>query len=146
MDVTIRRLVPEDHAAWTALWNGYTAFYRVTLPEAVTANTWLRLLADSGPVWGRCAVQDGALTGFVTWQIHHATWTTAVRVYLEDLFVAEAIRGQGVGRALIETVYAEADRVGADNVYWFTNHDNETARRLYDRIGVHPGAVKYQRR
>jgi hypothetical protein len=53
--------------------------------------------------------------------------------------------GAGVGRALIEAVYAEADRDGCPNVYWMTQEFNETARRLYDRIATLTPFVKYSR-
>jgi GNAT superfamily N-acetyltransferase len=53
--------------------------------------------------------------------------------------------GSGVGRALIETVYADADAEGRPNVYWMTQTGNATARRLYDRIGVATDFMKYSR-
>ena len=47
----------------------------------------------------------------------------------------------GVGRALIEAVYA----AGAPSVYWTTQDYNHTARQLYDRIGQLTLFIKYQR-
>ena len=146
MSVTVRELRPDDHAVWGALWKGYCDFYHVAVPDAVTENTWAWLAGGAGPVWGLGAELDGRLAGFVTWQLHPVTWFAGVRCYLEDLYVAEDARGRGLGRALIEAVYAAADRVGADNVYWFTNGDNAPARALYDRVGVYKGVVKYERK
>ena len=54
-------------------------------------------------------------------------------------------RGTGVGRALIEAVYAAADAEGAPNVYWTTQHFNEVGRRLYDRVGRRTPFIKYER-
>ena len=51
----------------------------------------------------------------------------------------------GAGRGLIEAVYAAADARGADQVYWLTQADNETARRLYDRVARLTPFIKYQR-
>jgi GNAT superfamily N-acetyltransferase len=53
--------------------------------------------------------------------------------YLQDLFTAPEARGLGVGRALIEHVYAEAAKAGSRRVYWQT-HEANPARKLYDRI------------
>ena len=50
-----------------------------------------------------------------------------------------------IGRALIEAVYAAADRAGAPHVYWLTRHDNATARTLYDRVARLSPFVKYDR-
>lgn len=38
-----------------------------------------------------------------------------------------------------------ADDAGAAQVCWLTRHLNETARRLYDRIGVATPFIKYNR-
>jgi GNAT superfamily N-acetyltransferase len=65
--------------------------------------------------------------------------------YLQDLYADPDMRGKGVGRALIETVYDDADRAARPNVYWMTQTGNATARRLYDRIGVATDFMKYSR-
>jgi GNAT superfamily N-acetyltransferase len=65
--------------------------------------------------------------------------------YLEDLFTAEAARGRGVGRALIEAVYAQAKADGLTRVYWHTHESNATAMRLYDQVAERPGFVMYRK-
>jgi len=55
---------------------------------------------------------------------HPSTWSATSYCYLEDLFVSPSVRGGGVGCALIEATYDEADRQGAERVYWLTAHDN----------------------
>ena len=50
-----------------------------------------------------------------------------------------------MGRALIEAVYAEADRRGTPAVYWMTQDFNTTARQLYDRIAKLTPFIKYSR-
>jgi predicted GNAT family acetyltransferase len=57
---------------------------------------------------------------------HRSAWTTSDDCYLQDLFVADDARGGGVGRALIEHVYADARRRGASRVYWLTHESNQT--------------------
>lgn len=51
----------------------------------------------------------------------------------------------GAGRALIEGVYAEADRRGVDHVYWHTQQYNAPARSLYDVVGHATSFVVYER-
>ncbi|MEM9730606.1 MAG: GNAT family N-acetyltransferase, partial [Myxococcota bacterium] len=132
---------------WEPLWQGYLAFYGVPLPDAVTDTTWTRLLDPDWDVHGLVAANDesGKMLGIVHFLFHPVTWAIAPRCYLEDLFVAELARGTGAGRRLIEGVYEEADARGADQVYWLTEDDNQTARRLYDRVGRHTRFIKYQR-
>ena len=54
-------------------------------------------------------------------------------------------RHGGVGRALIEAVYAQADKLGITNVYWMTHETNEVGRRLYDRVARRTGFIEYER-
>jgi GNAT superfamily N-acetyltransferase len=64
---------------------------------------------------------------------------------MQDLFTSAAARGKGVGRALIEAVYAEAAKVGLPRVYWQTHETNTTAMRLYDQVAEKSGFVVYRR-
>ena len=74
-----------------------------------------------------------------------STWSNGFYCYLEDLFVASQQRGQGIGRALIEAVYAQADARGCSRTYWMTQETNATARTLYDRVASKSPFVQYRR-
>ena len=54
-------------------------------------------------------------------------------------------RGTGHGPALIEAVYARADALGADRVYWHTQEYNGAARSLYDQVAHRTSFVVYER-
>jgi GNAT superfamily N-acetyltransferase len=58
------------------------------------------------------AEADGRLVGLVHYLFHRSTITIEPTCYLQDLFTAEAARGRGVGRALIEAVYEQARLAG----------------------------------
>jgi GNAT superfamily N-acetyltransferase len=141
----IRELKREDEAAWRRLWDGYLAFYKTELSEALTDALFERLLAGA-PHFAFVAEDDGAVIGFVHCLPHASTWSAEDYCYLEDLYVDPSVRGAGAGRALIEAVYAEADRRGCSRVYWHTENGNVTARRLYDRLATLSEFVQYRRR
>ena len=88
---------------------------------------------------------DGAAVGIVHYIYHAHNWRAENVCYLQDLYAKEAVRGQGIGRALIEAVYAAADANGTPSVYWMTQDFNENARLLYDRIGTLTPFIKYSR-
>ncbi|WP_180900425.1 GNAT family N-acetyltransferase [Martelella soudanensis] len=140
----IRSAAPTDKAAWLTLWQGYLAFYGTELDEAVTAMTWSRIIDPTSPVFTRLAVVDGVIAGFATCILHPRTWAVEPACYLEDLFVDPASRGSGVGRALIDDLIATGRRDGWTNLYWHTNDDNATARRLYDSYDKADGFVRYR--
>jgi GNAT superfamily N-acetyltransferase len=146
MTFTIRPLVATDRPQWRDLWRGYLDFYKADVPDNVTELTWRRLLDPEAPILGFCAAgDDDRLLGIVHYLFHPVTWAAGPRCYLEDLFTAPEARGQGVGRALIEAVYAAADARGADQVYWLTQEFNTTARRLYDQVAIATPFIKYRR-
>lgn len=142
-DMMIRDIDAGDYAGWRRLWDGYLAFYRQDLPEAVTARTWARLLAPAG-IFGRGAVQGADVLGFYIAFTHPSTWVMGEDCYLEDLFVDPAARGLGVGRALMADVQEVARAKGCARLYWHTDIDNARARGLYDSITPVGDVVRYR--
>ncbi len=141
----IRVLEASDEGPWRALWRAYLEFYQTGLPAEVTDTTWLRLLDPAESLVGLVAERAGALVGFAHCVLHRGTWSLTVHCYLEDLFVVPEVRGEGVGRAIIDAVYREADTRSADRVYWLTHESNSTARALYDRMARRSGFIHYTR-
>ncbi len=144
--VSIRPLRPNDRADWTEMWTGYLEFYETSVPQEVYDSTFARLLGDD-PQDFSCllAETDGRPVGLVHYLFHRHAWKIENVCYLQDLYARPESRGAGVGRALIEAVYAAADAAGAPSVYWLTQDFNTTARRLYDRIGTCTPFIRYQR-
>lgn len=143
--LVLRAVRPEDREAWAPLWLGYQRFYRVELPQAVTDTTWARFLDAAEPMHAALAWQGDRAVGMVHWIFHRGCWSVGDYCYLNDLFADPAVRGTGVGRALIEHVYAQAEAAGCSRVWWLTHESNTTARTLYDRIADETGFVQYRR-
>jgi len=146
MTATVRPLQAGDEAQWRRLWQEYLAFYQTEVPEAVYRTTFGRLLDPGRPGQiGFVAEKENHLMGLVHVIYHAHNWRIEEVCYLQDLYVAPAARGLGVGRELIEAVYAEADANGTPSVYWLTQSFNRQARQLYDRIATLSPFVKYTR-
>ena len=141
----IRDVAPADFAQWQPLWAGYNRFYQRTAPDDVTRTTWARFFDPAEPVHALVAERSGALLGLAHYIFHRNTSMVPPVCYLQDLFTAEAARGQGVGRALIEAVYARATAAGSTRVYWQTQETNATARALYDKVAGRSGFIVYRK-
>ncbi|MFZ7090509.1 GNAT family N-acetyltransferase [Primorskyibacter sp. 2E233] len=145
-DVIVRALRDEDEPIWRELWKAYLDFYNSTVSEEVYQTLFARLLGDDPRDFsGMVAEVDGRVVGLVHYLFHRHGWKIEEVCYLQDLYAAPSVRGKGIGRALIEAVYQAADDHGAPTVYWLTQEFNDTARLLYDRIGVVTPFIKYQR-
>jgi len=145
MLLRIRAVFPSDHGQWEALWLGYQTFYKTKIPAQTTEITWARFFDSNEPMYALVAEEEGALIGLVHYLFHRSTWTAGPYCYLQDLFTLETARGKGVGRALIEAVYAAANREGASRVYWLTHETNAEARKLYDKVAQNLGFVQYRK-
>lgn len=147
-DFVVRPPLPTDFDRWLTLWNGYNAFYgrsaASALDEEVTRTTWARFFDEAEPVHALVAERAGELIGLAHFLFHRSTISIVDTCYLQDLYTSEAARGHGVGRALIEAVYAAAETAGAQRVYWQTHETNATAMRLYDRVAERSGFVVYR--
>ncbi len=143
--VKIRPVGPDERAAWEPLWQGYLTFYKATLPQLATDTAWKRFHDANEQMFLLGAYVDGKLTGIVQFLYHRSSWTPGDYCYLQDLFVDDGARGLGVGRALIEAVYAKAKADGCSRVHWLTQNENAQARILYDQVADNSGFMQYRK-
>ena len=142
-EITIRPLAATDREAWTPLWHGYLTFYKATLPPEIDAITFGRLTGGVEPMGGFLAFEGDTPLGMVNWVLHRTTWSEKPICYLQDLFTEPTLRGKGVGRALIQFVYEQAQLANSSRVYWQTHTTNAAGRMLYDKVAGHMGFIVY---
>jgi GNAT superfamily N-acetyltransferase len=147
MSARVRRLEEKDKAAWLALFKGYIEFYKTTVADVVIEATWHRLMADRADFHIALVAVDAAdlPVGLAHVLFHCSTWSPTQYCYLEDLFVDPNQRLKGVGRALIEAVYREADARKCTRTYWATQDFNYRARALYDQVATKSPFIQYRR-
>ena len=143
--ITVRAASEDDFEAWYPLWRGYQGFYKADIPIEVSRVTWQRFFDPTEPMFCDLVEVDGTVQGLVHSIDHRSCWTVEKSCYLQDLFVATAQRGSGLGRRLIEHVYAQAKARGCAKVHWLTHETNLEAMKLYDRIAEKPGFVQYRK-
>jgi GNAT superfamily N-acetyltransferase len=148
-ELSVRFVAHEDYEQWLPLWDGYNAFYgrsgATALSPDITGMTWARFFDACEPVHGLVAESEGQLLGLTHYLFHRSTTAIEPVCYLQDLFTAEAARGRGVGRALINLVYEQAQLAGSSRVYWQTHQTNLTAMQLYDKVSERSGFVVYRK-
>ncbi|MDX6609803.1 MAG: hypothetical protein QOF85_1728 [Solirubrobacterales bacterium] len=133
----IESIASEQFERLLPLIAAYQRFYEVEeIDEERNRAFFSRFLlpSDDGMLLG--AWRGDELLGYACLYWTFTSLVPAETVLMNDLFVAEAARGQGVGRALIEASAAIARQRGAHRLEWMTAPDNETARRLYDTTGA----------
>jgi GNAT superfamily N-acetyltransferase len=115
----------------------YQRFYEADdIDEERNRVFFRRFLAPSeeGMLLGARAGEE--ILGYACLYWHFSSTQAVETVLMNDLFVTEAARGGGVGRALIEASAAVARERGAAHLQWATAPSNVTAQRLYDSTGA----------
>lgn len=115
----------------------YQRFYEVADVDDERNHAFFsRFLAPSedGMLLGAWKGEDPLGYACLYW--HFTSLVPAETVLMNDLYVIEEARGEGVGRALIEAAGAIARERGAHHLEWATAPDNLTAQRLYDATGA----------
>jgi GNAT superfamily N-acetyltransferase len=115
----------------------YQRFYEVEdIDEERNREFFRRFLAPSEDGLLLGARREGRLVGHACLYWHFSSTAARETVLMNDLFVIPELRGEGVGRALIEASLEVARERGAASLEWQTAPDNHTAQRLYDSTGA----------
>src|SRR5258707_14233744 len=84
------------------------AAYERSLDQVTATEEGLRaaLSAAQPAVFAHVAVADDDVVGFALWFVNLSTWLCRHGIYLEDLYVTPAMRGSGIGRAILAELSA----------------------------------------
>lgn len=140
---SVRPVTAADEVRWRELFDAYTRFYEREPVAEQTRYTWARILDPAVPVYAIAAERDGEVVGIANYLLHENTSAMTPSCYLQDLFVDPAVRGAGLGGALIDWLLAEVKAQGWSSLYWQTKANNHRARALYDRYTPHSGFLRY---
>lgn len=136
-DLEIAPITPEEFEELLPLIGAYQRFYEVEdVDEERNRAFFRRFLAPSEDGLLLGPRSEGRLVGYACLYWHFSSLEACECVLMNDLFVDSSVRGQGVGRALIEAAAAVAREREVPFVEWSTAPDNEAAQRLYDSTGA----------
>ncbi len=142
----IRPLELKDNEEWRRLWTAYLDFYETSVSEEVYEVSFNRLLStDAGEYNCLIAELEGKPVGLAHYLYHRFMWSVEDTCYLMDLFADQQVRGKGVGRALIETVFQIAKQDGVPTTYWTTQEFNYPGRVLYDKVSKRTPFIVYEK-
>jgi GNAT superfamily N-acetyltransferase len=133
MEIKIRKAVREDCKRILELVKELAAFERA--PKEVTVS--LEHFEHSGfgykPVWWAFVAEvNGKVEGFALFYIRFSTWK-GQRMYLEDLYITEEMRGKGLGKLLFDRLLTEVKRRKLNGMMWQVLEWNEQAINFYKK-------------
>lgn len=144
MTVTVRRVKDNEFFSWLDLYAAYGDFYEVPLTDEKALLVWSWISDAHHELEAYVAVDDDdTLIGLAHVREFARPLNGSRGLYLDDLFVSPDSRGDGAGTALLGAMRDRAREHGLSVVRWITAADNETARRVYDRVAEKTNWVTY---
>lgn len=132
MQVHIRPATASDFPAIYALLREFSVFQKTPEKMVIT----LEEMTAQQDIVHALVVQDGeSIVGFATYFFSYYSWTGKA-VYLDDLYVQPAFRGQGGGGRLLGAIIDLARDAQCTKVRWQVSKWNEPAIALYKKIGA----------
>ncbi len=133
MAIEIRRATADDAATVARLLHDFNTEFEDFTPgvDALTKNARRMLENDEMLV----LLAGEAPDGFAELRFKTSVWSDGLSCYLEELYVVPDLRGQGIGRVLLERAMEVARERGADFMDLGTSEDDVAARALYEKLG-----------
>jgi GNAT superfamily N-acetyltransferase len=136
MEIKIRKAVRKDCVRMMELIQELAIYEKA--PDEVTVS--LTHFEESGfganPVWWAFVAEaQGVVIGMALYYIRYSTWK-GQRMYLEDILVTEAMRGQKIGSQLMDALIEEAKEKGFNGMSWQVLEWNEPAINFYKKYNA----------
>ncbi|WP_128548840.1 GNAT family N-acetyltransferase [Larkinella soli] len=139
MEVTIRTAHPADYSQIVRLINEFALFQGVPHNVTITAE---QMQQDQHLFYCLVAETEAKdLIGFATYFPAYYSWTGKA-LYLDDLYVKEEYRKQGVGRQLLKAVINLAKEQSCKKVRWQVSNWNTNAIAFYQNLGARVDTVE----
>lgn len=136
MEIKIRKAVKEDCTRILELVKELALYERAPNEVTVTLNHFEESGFGANPVWWAFVAEvDGMIQGFALWYIRFSTWK-GQRMYLEDFYVTEPMRCNGLGKLLFDELIAEARRKKLNGIMWQVLDWNEPAINFYKKYNA----------
>jgi diamine N-acetyltransferase len=134
-EFVIRAAEPSDTALILALLGEFAAY--VKAPEFKLNETDVLRDMFGGGCHCELAFRGDEPAGIAVWFWIYKSFRAARGLFVEDLYVREAFRGQGLGKALLAHLAGKA-RAAGGFLEWQVLDWNESARAFYHSLGARP--------
>jgi ribosomal protein S18 acetylase RimI-like enzyme len=132
-EVQIRRASPEDAAAIARLLHDFNSEYSEPTPGVAALSGYAEQMLEAGEM--TVLLAGVGPDGISVIRFRTAIWTGEPEAHLQELYVVPALRGRGIGRALLEATMDAAREAGATGVDLNTGATDTAARALYTSSG-----------
>ncbi|HET9793467.1 MAG TPA: GNAT family N-acetyltransferase [Thermoanaerobaculia bacterium] len=134
--VTVREARPADGPAILALERELADFERLEGPSEAEGKRLLSWIFDEERFHALIAERGSAVVGIAIYFFFPTSFRARPGLYLEDIVVSNAARGEGVGRALMTELARIAESRDCGRIEWAVLDWNERALDFYRQLGA----------
>jgi GNAT superfamily N-acetyltransferase len=136
--IVIREAVIEDAALLLEFIRALAEYERLESEMEATVEGLRQTIFIDRRAEALIAEYEGKAAGFALYFHNYSTFKGKPGLYLEDLFVKPELRGNGIGRALLQKVAGIATRRGCGRFEWACLDWNTPSIAFYKSIGAVP--------
>jgi GNAT superfamily N-acetyltransferase len=137
MSLIIRRARPDEAGLVLSLVRELAEYEKLLHEVEATEAMISEALFGSHPrLFCDIAEWNGEAAGFAVWFINFSTFSGRSGIYLEDLFVRPALRGKGIGKALLSHLAKECVANGWSRLQWSVLDWNTPSIEFYKSLGA----------
>jgi ribosomal protein S18 acetylase RimI-like enzyme len=132
-EISIRLATVEDAASIARLLHDFNTEFSEPTPGVARLTEIVGAMFAAGEITVLLAGEGP--DGVAVLRFRTAIWTGEPEAHLQELYVVPALRGNGIGRALLEAAMATARDRGATGIDLNTGETDTAARALYESSG-----------
>jgi GNAT superfamily N-acetyltransferase len=137
MSLLIRRARPDEAGLVLSLVRELADYEKLFHEvEATESDIAAALFGDNPKLFCDIAEWNGEVAGFAVWFVNFSTFSGRAGIYLEDLFVRPALRGKGIGRALLSHLAKQCVANGWSRLQWSVLDWNTPSIEFYKSLGA----------
>jgi GNAT superfamily N-acetyltransferase len=135
-ELTFRFAAIADFTAVLELASQLASQIEANIPPLTAAQFETYYVSDHAPMRLLLAIHDSRIVGMISWTLTHELYSADARVYISDVSVDQAVRGQGIGAALLAEVKAWSRAHNVSKLGWEVWYRNFGAQAFYEQIGA----------
>ena len=132
-EIQVRQATSEDAVEIARLLRDFNLEFLEPTPELETLTGYVRRLLEASEMAVLLAGEGP--DGLSLLRFRPALWSEGAEAYLQELYVVPDLRGQGIGRRLLEETLELARDAGATGIDLNTGETDTAARALYESVG-----------
>ncbi|MBQ5333847.1 MAG: GNAT family N-acetyltransferase [Oscillospiraceae bacterium] len=135
-DITVRSAEITDAHELSRLIHELAEYEKMADKCTATPESVSRMMNEENGLRGVIAEMNGKTVGMAVFSLYKLATFSGKRVlYIEDIFVEEALRGYGIGKMIFDEIIRTAESLECIKIEWKCLAWNTSARSFYESRG-----------